>query len=165
MVYLLGGFEQFDVGIGVLGGNIVTATNDFANRIQSYLHDIAWDLFVDWVGSEAIQAIGAWSGTWWVWALAVIGASAIKGVLLYIQSWNSLDKLFTSYVAQYASLMVEAGSFIAQFTVSHMTQMMGSLKSFNGAVWAVLTLTANILLDITFFMNIIDGRIMELGGQ
>lgn len=165
MVYLLGAVEQFDVGIGILGGNIVTATNHFTSRINSYARDIAWDLFGDWVAGEVVQALGAWSGIWWVWAGAVIGATIYKGVLLYSQSWNSLEKLQTSYVAQFVSLMVEAGSFIAQFTLGHMAEMMGSLKSFNGAVWAVLTLIANILLDMAFFMNVIDARISELGGS
>jgi hypothetical protein len=42
--------------------------------------------------------------------------------------------------------------------------MLGSLKSFNGAVWAVLTVIANILLDMAFFMKVIDLRLIELGG-
>lgn len=54
LVYLLGGVDQFDVGTSVLGSNVVTAAQNFADRIRGYIKDIEWDLFGDWVADEVV---------------------------------------------------------------------------------------------------------------
>jgi hypothetical protein len=108
---------------------------------------------------------GAMSGNLLVWAVTAGISIAVKLGLLWAESWNSFEKLYTSYVAQLVSLMIEVGSFIAQFSLGHLTAIAGSLMKLTSALWAVLTLIANILLDITFFMTIMDMRISQLSGQ
>jgi hypothetical protein len=165
MIYLLYGVEQFDVGVGILGGNIIEALQDFVDRVSRYVKQIVPDLFVDYVLGEMVAAVGALSGNLVAWAIAAGISIGVKLYLLYEESWNSLEKLYTSYVAQFISLMIEVGSFIAEFLLGNLVKIAGSLMKFTSAVWAVLTLIANILLDVTFFFSIIDIRINELGGQ
>jgi hypothetical protein len=165
MVYLLHGIDQFDVGIGLLGGNIINALQNFIDKISRYAKEIVPDLFADYVLREMVAVVGSLSGNLVAWTIAAGISVDVKLYLIYEESWDSLEKLYTSYVSQFVSLMTEVGSFIAEFSLGNLVKIAGSLMKFTSAVWAVLTLVANILLDVTFFFNIIDMRISQLGGQ
>ena|GEM_PF-6739993 len=98
------------------------------------------------------------------WAAAIISAVAVKCALLYVNCWNSLTDLYTEKAAQVLGIILEAVGFVAQFLPSNLSAFSGSIGSLNGLVWAVLTGIANIILDVTVFLNIIDARISYLGG-
>ncbi|MGD0160490.1 MAG: hypothetical protein ABSB89_09360 [Candidatus Bathyarchaeia archaeon] len=57
IMYFFQSVEQFDVGIGLIGGNTFTPENDFANTYKGYVQNVVVDLFEDWCAAEAVQYI------------------------------------------------------------------------------------------------------------
>jgi hypothetical protein len=165
MIYLLNSSPQFDVGIGIASSTL-QGFQSFIDRISQYARDIVPDLFADYILGEMVAFVGALSGNLAIWTFAAAASIGIKLYLIWADSWNSVERLRTEYLAQIVSLMIEVGSFVAEFSLGNLIKAGVELaKGAKAAVWSILTLIANILLDICLFLNVIDSRLLELQGR
>jgi len=166
LVYFLGSQRQFDVGMSPLpGANIISALEEFKRRIERYMQDIVLDVMIDYILGETVALAGAVTGNPLIWAGMAFTSFWIKWYLLYIQSWDSIEKLRTSYVAQWISIMIEAGTFICEFALGHLLKIAQGLVKITFFAWSIFTIIANLFIDIGFFISQIDGRLAQLGGQ
>jgi hypothetical protein len=101
----------------------------------------------------------------WIWGGAVLASFGIRWYLLHIQSWDSIQKLRTSYVAQWISVMIEVGAFIGEFALGSLMKVAQSIVKISSVVWSILTIIANLFIDIGFFISQIDSRLAQLGGR
>jgi hypothetical protein len=164
MIYLLDGQQQFDVGVGLFGGSIITPFQQFLERLAEYLGDVATDIFVDYILGEMVALVGAMTGNIFVW-LGTLAASVWIRTYLLLQSWDSIEKLRTSYVAQWISIMIEVGFFIHQLSWGSLVKIAQGLVTITSIAWNIITIIANVLIDIVVFISQIDIRLAQLGGR
>lgn len=171
IVYLLDGqYKEFDVGIGLIGlfgGNSIIVTQHFLNRLGAYVQDIVGgviDIFTDYILGELAALVGAMSGNIWIWSIGVLASIAAKLALLSL-NWNSIESLRASYVAQWISIMIEVGTFIYEFSLGSLLKIAQGLVKITSVIWSLLTISANLLVDIVIFISMIDGRLAALGGR
>jgi len=112
-----------------------------------------------------VALVGAMSGNIFVWTIAIAASVAIRGSFLYLQCWNSIENLRTSYAAQWISIMMEVGFFIYKLSWGSLLKIAQNLGKLTSVAWNILTIIANVLIDISVFISLIDGRLVELGGR
>jgi hypothetical protein len=164
IIYLPGGQKHFDLGIGLLGGSIIEAFQVFLNRLNVYLQDFVADVFVDYILGELVALVGSMSGNFLLWLGTLVISIGLRMWLLLQECWNSIEKLRTSYVAQWVTIMIEVGYFIYTFSWNALLKMAQGIVLISTVAWNIITTIANVLVDVVWFLHLIDVRLGELGG-